>query len=278
MRTEERLVMLGTGHATVTKCYNACFILSVPGCNLLVDTGGGNGILRQLEDADVAVSDIDAIFITHAHTDHILGAVWILRMIGELAENGSYNKRCYIFGNIQSLDLLYSILYKSLSMTMCRDIMSVVDFIETEGGKTYQIDNTLTVRTFDLHTACSQIGFLTTLPSGISLACCGDAPLSRVAPGDIRNTDWLIAEAFCLECDRKKFNPERISHGTVTDTARSALMLNVSNLVLYHTEDTNLQTRKTRYSEEAARVFQGNIFVPEDLETIHLTKIPNIYI
>lgn len=54
MWTEERLVMLGTGHATVTRCYNACFLLSVPGCNLLVDAGGGNGILRQLEDGAAA--------------------------------------------------------------------------------------------------------------------------------------------------------------------------------------------------------------------------------
>lgn len=276
MWTEERLVMLGTGHATVTRCYNACFLLSAPGCNLLVDTGGGNGILRQLEDAQIAIPGIDAIFITHAHTDHVLGAVWVLRMIGELVANGAYNRRCSLFGNIQTLDLIYSILYKSLSIAMCRDIMTVVDFIETEDGKTYQLTDTLTIRTFDLHTACPQIGFRTTLPSGISLACCGDAPLSHISPDDIRNTDWIIAEAFCLESDREKFSPEKISHGTVKETARAAQMLNVSNLVLYHTEDVNLQTRKTRYTEEASQVFQGNTYVPDDLDTIYLTKLPNI--
>lgn len=46
-----RLMMLGTGHALATKCYNACFALQddamgkAPGRTFLVDAGGGNGIL-----------------------------------------------------------------------------------------------------------------------------------------------------------------------------------------------------------------------------------------
>ena len=38
---ETELIMLGTGNATVTKCYNTCFILKTKETVLLVDAGGG---------------------------------------------------------------------------------------------------------------------------------------------------------------------------------------------------------------------------------------------
>lgn len=46
-----RLVMLGTGHAMVTKCYNTCFVLDNDNGSVMVDAGGGNGILTQAEKA-----------------------------------------------------------------------------------------------------------------------------------------------------------------------------------------------------------------------------------
>lgn len=42
-----RITMLGTGSAFVTRCYNTCFVIDDDGTRLLVDAGGGNGVLRQ---------------------------------------------------------------------------------------------------------------------------------------------------------------------------------------------------------------------------------------
>lgn len=36
------ITMLGTGNATVTECYNTCFVLRDGKRHLLVDGGGGN--------------------------------------------------------------------------------------------------------------------------------------------------------------------------------------------------------------------------------------------
>ena len=47
------LTMLGTGNATVTRCYNTCFTIKTGKNILLVDAGGGNGILGQLEKAGI---------------------------------------------------------------------------------------------------------------------------------------------------------------------------------------------------------------------------------
>ena len=42
------LTMLGTGSASVTKCYNTCFVLSDKNRYFLVDAGGGNQILKAI--------------------------------------------------------------------------------------------------------------------------------------------------------------------------------------------------------------------------------------
>ena len=48
-----RLIMLGTGMAMVTKCYNTCFVLADHTGSFMVDGGGGNGIFRQADAAGV---------------------------------------------------------------------------------------------------------------------------------------------------------------------------------------------------------------------------------
>ena len=77
----ERLIMLGTGNALVTRCYNTCFAIQDDDEYFLVDAGGGNGIMRQLQDAGIPMEQIHHIFLTHEHTDHLLGMIWMIRRI-----------------------------------------------------------------------------------------------------------------------------------------------------------------------------------------------------
>ena len=72
----EKIIMLGTGHGLVWNLYNTCFLLENNGENLLVDTGGGTEIINQLEKVGFGLKDIHNIFISHCHTDHILGLLW----------------------------------------------------------------------------------------------------------------------------------------------------------------------------------------------------------
>ena len=46
--------------------------------------------------------------------------------------------------------------------------------------------------------------------------------------------------------------------------------LGVKNLVLYHTEDKSIATRKQAYTAEAKEYYHGNAFVPDDLDVIEL--------
>ena len=79
-----------------------------------------------------------------------------------------------------------------------------------------------------------------------------------------------MSEAFCLYADRDRFNPYEKHHSTALDAAQLAERLGVKNLILYHTEDKTLSTRRERYTAEASSVFSGRVFVPDDLERIEI--------
>ena len=79
-----------------------------------------------------------------------------------------------------------------------------------------------------------------------------------------------MSEAFCLYQDRERFQPYEKHHSTVLDAARLAEDLGVGNLILYHSVDKMLETRKKRYIAEAETVFNGHVWVPDDLERITL--------
>lgn len=78
----EKIIVLGTGTASVTENFNTCFILeNSKNEYLLVDTGGGNGILRQFKKANIDLNKIHNIFISHKHIDHLYGLLWIYRFV-----------------------------------------------------------------------------------------------------------------------------------------------------------------------------------------------------
>jgi ribonuclease BN (tRNA processing enzyme) len=129
----------------------------------------------------------------------------------------------------------------------------------------------LEVECFDIvSTKEKQFGFRTCLPDGQSLVCLGDEPYNACNQMYVEGADWLLCEAFCLYEDRERFKPYEKHHSTALDAGRLAAQLGVKNLLLYHTEDKTLATRKERYTAEAASQFSGKVYVPEDLEEILL--------
>ena len=103
-----------------------------------------------------------------------------------------------------------------------------------------------------------------------SFVCLGDEPYNVINRSYVENADWLLCEAFCLYEDREVFQPYKKHHSTALDAGRLAAELGVKNLVLYHTEDRNLDTRKQSYMREAAQAFSGTVYVPDDLERINI--------
>lgn len=104
------------------------------------------------------------------------------------------------------------------------------------------------------------------------MTCLGDESYHPVTEAYVRGCDWLLTEAFCLYEDRETFHPYEKHHSTARDAAQMAEALGAKRLLLYHTEDKTLATRKARYTAEAQSVYHGEVFVPDDLETLNLSR------
>lgn len=272
-KTTTQITMLGTGNATVSQIYNTCFVLQTPSTLMLVDAGGGNGILAQLKKVNVQISDIHHLFVTHAHTDHVLGVIWVIRMV---AQCKGYEGLLHVYGNDKVMKVIKTIIDMILAKKQLTKVAERVVFHQLEDGDCFEVGD-MKLECFDIQsTKEKQFGFRAELPSSdesdkpLVLACLGDEPYNEQNRRYIVGADWMMCEAFCLYADRDTFKPYEKCHSTALDAGKLAEELGVKNLILYHTEEKTLANRKENYTREAAENFKGRIFVPDDLEVIEL--------
>ncbi len=272
-KTTTQITMLGTGNATVSQIYNTCFLLQTPSTLMLVDAGGGNGILAQLKKVNVQISDIHHLFVTHAHTDHVLGVIWVIRMV---AQCKGYEGLLHVYGNDKVMKVIKTIIDMILAKKQLAKVAERVVFHQLEDGDCFEVGD-IKLECFDIQSAKEkQFGFRAELPSSdesgkpLVLACLGDEPYNEQNRRYIVGADWMMCEAFCLYADRDTFKPYEKCHSTALDAGKLAEELGVKNLILYHTEEKTLANRKENYTREAAKNFKGRIFVPDDLEVIEL--------
>ena len=269
---EQKLYVFGTGNAAVTKCYNTCFALSDGDEFCLVDAGGGNGILSQFEKMNISVNQIHHMFVTHKHTDHILGAIWVVRMVATQIQKGNYKGDFRIYGHKEVISMLHTFCEMMLAKKHAAFLDERIIFEEVTEGQTAEILS-YSITFFDIFsTKAKQFGFTTTLKDGTVLTFTGDEPYNEGCEKYVIGSTWLLHEAFCLEEDKEVFQPYEKHHGTAKDAALTAQELMAEKLVLWHTEDKTLQTRKQTYTREASQYFDGEVFVPEDLDIILLCE------
>ena len=265
-----KLTMLGTGNALVTECYNTCFLIEDNGQVFMVDGGGGNTILRQIKYAGYDWMDMRHIFVTHKHVDHLMGIIWMVRMICQFMRHGEYKGEAYIYSHREVLDLIRDMAVKLLPKKVTVFIDDRLHLVEISDGDSMDIIGHK-VTFFDiLSTKAKQYGFRMELDGGKMLTCCGDEPLNAEIEKYAKGSEWMLHEAFCLYSEADIFDPYEKHHSTVKDACELAERMGVKNLLLYHTEDKNLANRKAMYSEEGKPYYHGNLWIPDDLEAIEI--------
>lgn len=95
------LLILGTGHSESMEHWNTNAMIATAQGNMLVDCGFT--IKYALRDQGLALPDIDAVFITHVHGDHVFG----LERIGYESRFG-YGKRVKLYIRETLLDELWN--------------------------------------------------------------------------------------------------------------------------------------------------------------------------
>ena len=234
-----QITMLGTGNATVSQIYNTCFLLKTSSTLMLVDAGGGNGILAQLKKVIKTIIDM------------ILAKKQLAKVAERVAFHQLEDGDCFEVGDMK---------------LECFDIQSTK---EKQFGFRAELPGTSEDNVSE-DKAASDKAASENHAKPLVLACLGDEPYNEQNRRYIEGADWMMCEAFCLYADRDTFKPYEKCHSTALDAGKLAEELGVKNLILYHTEEKTLANRKENYTREAAENFKGRIFVPDDLEVIEL--------
>ncbi len=265
-----KLTILGTGNAQAINVYNTCFTIEDEGKYLLVDAGGGNGVLTQFKKAGIDWKDLRHIFVTHKHIDHILGIVWMMRLITQNMNQNNYDGEAWIYAHDEVCEILKNLANTLLQKKQAAMIGDRLHIVEVHDGEEVEIIGHKTTF-FDIgSTKAKQYGFSMELGNGEKLTCCGEEPYNEREEKYAKDSKWLMHEAFCLYDQRDIFHPYEKCHSTVKEAAELAETLNCPNLILYHTEDKNIPQRKELYTAEGKQYYHGNLFVPDDLEVFEL--------
>lgn len=258
------LIMIGTGSAFPRHSYNSCYVIKSHGGLMLVDAGGGNGIFNAINDSGIKLSEIHHIFITHTHTDHILGAVWLIRGIINMSKDGENCGSLHVYGNSSVCNAMRVICQLTFLASDYALFTKNVELVEIAEESSLTINDTL-IECFDVYSKnVAQTGFRMTFDCGEKLACLGDESLTEDNLKKIKGCDTLICGAFCRYEDKEIYKPYEKHHHTVRDVAILAEKAKVKNLVLVHSEDDNLENRQELYRAEASKYYSGNVFIPVD--------------
>lgn len=264
----DKLIFLGTGNAGAYHCEMTSLVLTNGQSHFICDGAGGSSVLLQLEKSGIPLSEVTDLFISHRHTDHLLGMIWLIRMIGHQFDRGQRTQTAHLYGHHEVLDIFRQVATLLMPSSVVNHFDKSICFHEVTDCEACAI-GPWHITFFDTGAEkTTQFGWHTRLANQESLTFLGDEPLYESGKRYAYRCDHLIHEAFCLERDAEIYHPHRIHHSTVSDAAKNAQAMQVKHLILFHGEDKNLRQRKALYQAEARLHFSGKVSVPDDLDAI----------
>ena len=267
------LRFLGTGGAANVERHQACLLLAwgddAEGGRVLLDTGNGMDVVRQIRASGFAPHHVRDIFVSHQHIDHVGGLEPLLlwAAIQSLRERGrppTEETRVFaeprIIADIRALfDAVASVAPRLLGDSLRLIPMADGAVAPLRGGArltTFLVDH----QPVD----GGAMGCVVEL-DGMRLAYSGD---TRPAPRLIeaaRGVDVLIHEAGGLDEHRAEIH--RQGHSTAGDVGRAARAAAVGRLVLTHLPSEALVGPMRA---EAAAAFNGPVELGSDLGELPL--------
>lgn len=266
-----KIIMLGTGAGGTLDLYNTCFTIINDKGSFLIDTGGSIEIIKRLNKCNIQLNEIRDIFISHSHTDHILGLIWMFKKLSTKIMHGEIKEKINIYCNDVVYEAIKGVAQYVIPTKLLECVYSVTNFIILN-DRDKHIINGIEYEFFDIFAkGTKQFGFECTLDNNRFIFL-GDETLKTELYSRVKGADYVTHEAFCLDKEENIFHAYEKHHSTALSAAKTMNDLDVKNLILYHTEESHGNNRKNLYTEEAKSVFKGNVIVPDDLEEIKLVK------
>lgn len=223
---------------------------------------GGHEIIRAFHSAGKDPANIQNIFISHWDSDHILGLVPLMRVF----RSNPSKRTLYCSADVASaIESIFA--YTGNSYYKKASEFFEVDVV---GDSDVRKIGDWSVVFFDVHSdKTPQMGCSVSLEDGTKISYLGDEPYRESYRQYVVDSDILMHEAFCTSIAVERFKPYEKHHGTARDAGENAAKINAKQLVLFHSEDETLTTRKEAYLADARDSgFMGKVFVPVDSDIL----------
>lgn len=183
--------------------------------------------------------------------------------------HGELTEKINIYCNDVVYESIKEISKHILPEKLMNTIYEVCEFIILKDEDKYTI-NDLKYTFYDIKAkGTKQFGFECFL-NNKRFIFLGDETLNPDLYDKIKGADYVTHEAFCLDKEEIIFHAYEEHHSTALSVAKIMNQLDITNLILYHTEDSHIEDRKKLYTEEAQSIFNGNVIVHNDLEEIEI--------
>lgn len=257
----DAIEFLGSGSALNLAREPSCFALHHGKQIMLVDTGGGVGILKQLRQARIKLSRVEYIYLTHTDFDHSSGLAPLL--LAKALEREQEQEAVHILGSRAVLRRVRRVL-----ATTGNDVLRLwrnnLCWHPVEIGRRLAIDTRLSiipVPASHQQPPFQPTGLLLDL-SNVRICYSGDtrphAGLATYAAG----AQWLIHEAsFTQEYTALA---HQLGHSTAAEAGELAAALGVERLIVTHVGIDTRHTSEARLIQEAQQHFTGDILVARE--------------
>lgn len=264
------VTFLGTGSAMPPRDRgNTTFAVRTEDLLFLADAGPS--VFGDLQRAGIEPADIDAIFLSHGHADHILG-------FPQLALLQKFNLkvpplRIYCTSAVREAACAVT----KLTFPEAADGLPNFDWIELAEGPRQFHDLTndiqLTTELVFGPPYMPVLGLrLDFFDKGVSLAFSADTAPSDIVASLATGCDLLIHEASFSATLQPAESPELYFHSDARQAGQIAARAGVKRLALVHLSRLHANHRRV-LTEEAAESFKGLILVPDDGDVIQLDTV-----
>jgi ribonuclease Z len=254
-----KIIFLGTGNANNLERQLTSILFVTDKRNFLVDCGDGMGTVRQVEKAGIDPLSVNDFFITHRHTDHLIGLPHFLFV--RLVRDEKAKVR--VFGPKEALKIAEKICFETQGYLLANK--SRIAFIPVKNHESVRLVPGLTVEAGlvasppgkNLKTFAYKV-----VIDGKSIVYSSDMRPSAGFDKFVSGSEILIHECFGL--DEHKTNIKRFGHSSAREAGECARKAGVKHLILTHLPEERVE-RKINLLNEARKYFGGKISIAEDL-------------
>jgi ribonuclease Z len=258
------VVFLGTGGALNPERYQAAVLVKAGAARVLLDTGGGLGLVRRLLAAEVDPGSIGHVFLSHRHLDHIGGLEpLLLTMWLGGVRTGSRPAPVRLYALPGSAAAIRASLAAADAVGQQR-LGEQLTWITPAAGAATALDDgvRLVLAAVDHLPAGGEAAGCVVESHGTRIAYSGDTrpcdSLAELAGG----ADLLIHEVGGLEANAEAVH--RVGHSTAADVGRVAARAGVRALALFHLPGSEWVAPADLLAETRRHAPGVEVFVSED--------------